>query len=81
MCNDGECINELWWCDGDADCKDESDESNCSLNTVIVTCPPSEFQCHHPEPDIKCIHLSWKCDGEKDCNDGSDEQNCKWAFL
>lgn len=28
--SDGECIMKEWWCDGEPDCEDQSDEANCS---------------------------------------------------
>ena len=29
-CNDGECINNRWLCDGDNDCSDGEDEASCT---------------------------------------------------
>lgn len=28
-CDDGECIDLAWKCDGNSDCEDNSDEHNC----------------------------------------------------
>lgn len=77
MCSDGTCINDKWWCDGDDDCEDKSDEANCTDNLTHQTCGPTEFQCHWSHFNPLCIHYGWKCDGDYDCSDGSDEISCK----
>ncbi|XP_061549229.1 low-density lipoprotein receptor-related protein 8-like isoform X3 [Phycodurus eques] len=67
-CANGECVRLSWKCDGDPDCKDKSDESDCPL----LTCRPDEFQCG----DGSCIHGTKQCNKVNDCPDHSDESGC-----
>uniref|UniRef100_A0A671V3C8 LDL receptor related protein 8 n=1 Tax=Sparus aurata TaxID=8175 RepID=A0A671V3C8_SPAAU len=67
-CANGECVRLTWKCDGDPDCKDKSDESDCPL----LTCRPDEFQCG----DGSCIHGTKQCNKVHDCPDHSDESGC-----
>ncbi|CAG5124313.1 unnamed protein product, partial [Candidula unifasciata] len=64
-CKNGRCINLAWKCDGDDDCRDHSDEMECSS----TTCSENYFQCN----DGKCIPDRWVCDGASECLDDSDE--------
>ncbi|XP_071164448.1 suppressor of tumorigenicity 14 protein homolog isoform X5 [Mytilus edulis] len=67
---DLKCIPKSKRCNGKKDCKDGSDEDNCTA----VQCKSNEFKCKNGE---KCIPLTKKCDGYKDCSDNSDElTNC-----
>ncbi|KAG7237028.1 hypothetical protein INR49_032873 [Caranx melampygus] len=72
-CARGVCIREAWRCDGDNDCRDWSDEANCTVGHH--TCEASSFQCQTGH----CIPQRWMCDGDDDCQDDSDEdpQRCE----
>lgn len=74
QCSDKQCIDKLWQCDGDADCNDQSDETNCTTKIVTICKLDTEWECLTGE---QCIHNSWKCDGDEDCLDGSDELHCE----
>ncbi|XP_045890247.1 very low-density lipoprotein receptor [Micropterus dolomieu] len=68
-CKDNtECVIYNHVCDGEADCRDGSDEEDC-----LSACETDQFQCAHGK---KCIERSQVCDGVYQCQDRSDEQGC-----
>ncbi|XP_026042642.1 low-density lipoprotein receptor-related protein 1B isoform X2 [Astatotilapia calliptera] len=68
-CSDNsECIQNHYFCDGEADCRDGSDEAKCSSS-----CEKDQFQCAHGR---MCIEKSQVCDGVPHCQDRSDEAEC-----
>ncbi|XP_076096043.1 uncharacterized protein LOC143067004 [Mytilus galloprovincialis] len=54
-------------CDGETNCRDDSDEENCN------ECKSGSFLCIKDE---RCIPDSYKCDSWPDCSDASDDVGC-----
>ncbi|XP_043067933.1 very low-density lipoprotein receptor isoform X3 [Drosophila bipectinata] len=75
QCRSGDCIPIRFVCDGDADCKDHSDEQINECKFLEATCSTDQFRCTNGN----CIPNKWRCDQERDCADGSDESKdlCK----
>lgn len=74
-CKDGQCIANELLCDGQANCKDESDETYIECNKPeMATCPDYTFRCSYGA----CIDGDAICNGIKNCIDNSDETlpNC-----
>lgn len=68
QCDNETCMPSVLLCNGEIDCNDGTDESNCIHK--MVKC--DAFQCN----DGYCIKNEWVCDGFPDCSDSSDEENC-----
>nr|XP_055038671.1 suppressor of tumorigenicity 14 protein isoform X1 [Misgurnus anguillicaudatus] len=72
MCPNKICLPKASVCDGVVDCKDRSDELNCT-RAYQKGCSPTSFKCANG----KCLSkINPECDGIKDCKDGSDELRC-----
>lgn len=68
-CKDNsQCVPYDHLCDGEVDCRDQSDEMDC-----VTECPKDQFQCAHGR---RCIDQSEVCDGVHQCQDRSDELDC-----
>ncbi|GBM66686.1 Low-density lipoprotein receptor-related protein 2 [Araneus ventricosus] len=70
MCNNSELISLLLVCNQENDCRDGSDEKNCSTGT----CKEFNFECYNKE----CVSMAIYCDYKEDCDDGSDEVLCNF---
>ncbi|XP_033182549.1 G-protein coupled receptor GRL101-like [Anabas testudineus] len=84
-CGDGQCVPKHFLCDGDDDCRDRSDEFNCTLGSETLqtsdwmnwnqdsVCDMADV---HRCGEGGCVPKSYLCDGDYDCMDRSDEFNC-----
>ena len=66
--NHQKCIKNIKLCDGFADCRDQSDETNCSV------CPGNRVKCSGD--NTVCIEPEQVCDCKEDCRGHTDEINC-----
>ncbi|RWS13828.1 G-protein coupled receptor GRL101-like protein [Dinothrombium tinctorium] len=73
VCENMEVISITQRCDGTAECRDGSDESNGCPLPGSSKCLPSQFKCFRGG----CTSISTYCDFSPKCVDGSDEQYCK----
>ncbi|CAH8676875.1 unnamed protein product [Schistosoma rodhaini] len=61
-----------WTCDGESDCGNGFDESNCEAR-ASERCQDRMFNCKR---DGRQIPMAFVCDKDRDCSDGEDELTC-----
>nr|XP_033343118.1 modular serine protease-like isoform X1 [Megalopta genalis]XP_033343119.1 modular serine protease-like isoform X2 [Megalopta genalis] len=69
QCKNGDCIESILLCDGEANCKDKSDETVAECSQADIKCPHTAFRCAYGA----CVDGDATCNGVKDCVDNSDE--------
>ncbi|KAF7407366.1 hypothetical protein HZH66_001903 [Vespula vulgaris] len=69
QCQNGDCIASELLCDGEANCKDQSDETQSECSKPQLVCSPYAFRCNYGA----CIDGDLTCNGIRNCIDNSDE--------